>query len=122
LNHPFALQFQNADEMDGTAVVTMKMLYSRPLPWAEGTDFDPHYDDANKITLQVDVRSEEDKKIYKTLLKWMVSNVPGECAKMGREDAKQLWNNVSKYVAQYCITPILYSSLCHTLGQPTRQN
>jgi hypothetical protein len=108
--------------MDETAVVTMKMLYSRPLPWAEGTDFDPLYDDANQITLQVDVRSEEDKNIYKTLLAWIVWNVAGECAGMGQEDAKQLWNNVSQYVAHIAALPFILYSLCHTLGWPTCQN
>jgi len=87
---------QDPEKAEEAALVTMRMMYSRPLPWAEGTDFDPHYSDADKIALQVALSSKGDRENYKILIAWMNSNVSGECITMSLDDAKSQWGNVSK--------------------------
>jgi hypothetical protein len=61
------------------------MLYGRHLKWADGTDFQPEYDDANQIIIRLDSK---DMAIYESLTQWLVTNVNSGAAKiLSLEDA-----------------------------------
>jgi hypothetical protein len=72
------------------------MLPSRPLHWAKGTDFDPYFDDANHIAIQVDISDEDDKERYNSCIQWIHGNIPGEVTKISSDDAAALWKFLSE--------------------------
>ena len=67
------------------------MLPSRPLGWAAGTDFDPYFEDANTIAIQVDISDENDKERYDSCIQWIHGNIPGQVSEMTSADAADLW-------------------------------
>jgi hypothetical protein len=74
----------------------MKMIASRPLPWAVGTGFDPYYDDLNEIAIQFNIKDRISRTLYEQLLKWIEANVPDTCIALVPDMAETLWNNLSK--------------------------
>ena len=78
-----------------TAVISMTMLPSRPLPWAIGTDFNPLWDDSNKITMKIMLATASDTKVYCHLVNWMIQNVnSGEAKMLTMQEAGVYWKGV----------------------------
>jgi hypothetical protein len=90
-------QYQDPKEIAGiskTALISMTMLPSRPLPWAKGTDFNPIWDDSNQITIKLLLANAVDAKVYNQLVDWMIRNVnSGEAKMLTMEEAVSFWKN-----------------------------
>ena len=91
------LQYENILAPSNGVWIFMKMLYSGPIDWAEGTSFDPYYSDRNNITFTLCIDFKNKQEDFKDLIQWMKGNVPTECAESTTEDADILWNNLSMY-------------------------
>jgi len=97
------LQYQDPTFVANTAMVAMTMLPSRPLVWATGTYFNPIYDDRNQICIQVNIASDENKKVYRVLTSWLKQNVnTGDAVCITRAKAIQLWNEWPRLVQLMC--------------------
>jgi len=73
----------------------MKMSYSGPVDWAEGTSFNPVYDDRNDIAVALYVSFKNEQEDYEDLIQWMKGNLPTGCTIISSEDADMLWDNLS---------------------------
>lgn len=81
--------------MAKTAVISMTMLPSRPLAWATGTDFDPLWDDCNKISIKIMLGTASDTKTYGHLVQWMTQNVnSGEAKMLTMKEASTYWKGL----------------------------
>lgn|SRR5215510_4128243 len=89
------LQYENILAPSNGVRIFMKMLYSGPIDWAEGTSFDPYYNDRNDIAVALHVGFKNEQEDFEDLIQWMKGNVPTECAVITAEDADILWNNLS---------------------------
>jgi len=78
-----------------TGTIVMKMLHARPLEWAEGTDFNPYFDDSNVIGIQVDINGDRDRETYQSFVEWLESLVPCNCIQMSDEEATSTWSQMS---------------------------
>jgi hypothetical protein len=91
-------KYQSPDDVDETAIISMRMLPSRPLDWAVGTDFDPLWDDKNQIALKLTVDSKAELQHYGQLVQWMKHNVnSGEATSITAVQAEQLWADIEVY-------------------------
>jgi hypothetical protein len=93
----WTLQYERPDAVGRTGVVFFRMLCGRPLSWAAGTDDDPYYNDANHITIQVELNNDEDKESYEHLIIWIQDNVALEARSMASEEAIKLWQALAEY-------------------------
>ena len=71
-------QYQDPSVEAPTAIITLHMLYGQHLTWAEGTDVQPEFSDANQITIRLD---STDMATYEALTQWLVRNVNAGAAK-----------------------------------------
>jgi len=71
------------------------MMWMRPLAWAAGTDFDPYYNDANQIAIQLGLVHEDDQENYGNLVRWIEGSVPGEVTFLNEHHTQQLWKSLS---------------------------
>jgi hypothetical protein len=77
----------------------MRMLPSRPLTWAKGTDFNPLYDDCNRITIKIGVGKSDLLAKYRSLTEWMTENVnAGEATLVSLPRARDILNTATPYV------------------------
>lgn len=74
--------------------IFLRLLYTQPLPWAEGTTFDAYYDDLNQLALKLDVSHKKYQEDYDHLIVWMKSYIPNDCEPISTEDADKMWKNM----------------------------
>jgi hypothetical protein len=73
------------------------MLASRPVEWAKGTDFLPGFTEHGRIAIKINISDTGSRVIYEQLTNWMRRTAfPGATQSMNKNQAKNLWNHVSR--------------------------
>jgi hypothetical protein len=90
-------QCEHPESANSRGFIFFKMMWNGPLAWASGTNFDPYYDDANQIAIQLDLDHEDDQENYGELINWIEGSIPGEVALLAHNDALELWQSLSGY-------------------------
>jgi hypothetical protein len=73
----------------------MKIMHTCPLLWAMGMNFDPYFEDANQIAIQIDIGEDEDWETYQNVVAWLYMIVPLGGNDLNDEEAQFLWNNMT---------------------------
>jgi hypothetical protein len=68
------------DSANTSAVVVLKMLPSRPFPWAANTTLDADDAQNNEILFEVTLEDDEDRDRYKMLTQWLISHQNAGCS------------------------------------------
>jgi len=75
--------------------IFFKIMYSGPVSWAQGTPFDPYYDDLNNIAIKIDTSFKTDQDNFEDLIQWIQNNVPTKCENITNVEADIMWNNLT---------------------------
>lgn len=104
-------KFQDPETVDDSGIIFFTMLFTRPLEWATGTDFDPSYDDANKIAIRLDLTDSDDKEEYDSLVQWIGCHTPTDDTMLTLENVTELWQSLSECVSMlYLCSNIIHHS------------
>ena len=77
----------------------LKMLPSRPIHWAIGTDFTPGFDEKSEIMIKIDISEKDGRRDYGKLIPWLISSTGAHASKpLSREEATAIWGSRQKYV------------------------
>jgi hypothetical protein len=92
----YTFQYETSGPANDQVVIFFKMLCSRPLPWAAGTDFDPYFQDSNQIAIRIELSDDDDKDLYDDFIKWINGNIADEVTLLNAENAMGIWQSLSE--------------------------
>jgi hypothetical protein len=77
------------------AVITMRLMHTRPFLWAMGTNFNPYFEDANQIAIQIDIDEDGQWEKYESLVSWLLAIVPLGGEDLTDEEADLFWQKMT---------------------------
>jgi hypothetical protein len=93
------VKFQQYSADAPSVLVVLRLVYTRPVKWATGTDFDASRKDFNQITIRIPLNNRADGADYKRFTQWLTYNAyDGKAKSCNTEQMAEVWAELSRGV------------------------